>query len=126
MRVLADVDVRAASAMAVVGAAREALERFSRGQLLAPPRVSCGVGAVEYVFTVGALAGGASGFRAYRTGDNPGDQLVAVWDQDGTLTGVVAGEELGVRRTGALGAVAADLGAEAGQYQPVQWPPGLG
>lgn len=109
MRVLTDVDVRAASAAAVVDAAREALERFSGGQLLAPPRVRSEAGAVEYVFTVGALAGGASGFRAYRTGEIPGDQLVAVWDYDGTLTGVVVGEELGVRRTGALGAVAADV-----------------
>jgi ornithine cyclodeaminase len=90
------------------GAAREALERFSAGQLLAPPRVSSEVGATAYVFTVGGLTGGASGFRAYRTGGVPGDQLVAVWGQDGTLTGLVIGEELGVRRTGALGAVAAD------------------
>ena len=114
MRVLTDVDVRLATPALVVGAARGALERFSDGQLLAPPRVSCQLGAMEYVFTVGGVTARESGFRVYRTGDSPGDQLVAVWDRDGTLTGVVIGEELGVRRTGALGAVAADVLAQPG------------
>jgi Ornithine cyclodeaminase/mu-crystallin family len=109
VRVLTDADVAAASAAAVVAAAREALERFAGHQLSAPPRVSSDLGTVEYVFTVGGVAGSATGFRAYRVGDVPGDQLVAVWDQGGTLTGVVVGGELGARRTGALGAVAADV-----------------
>ena len=39
----------------------------------------------------------------------PADQLTAVWAPDGGLRGVVTGDELGARRTGALGAVAADL-----------------
>jgi ornithine cyclodeaminase/alanine dehydrogenase-like protein (mu-crystallin family) len=109
VRILTDVDVRAAPAAAVVAAAREALERFAEGQLLAPPRVMSDLGVGwGYVFTVGAQAGGVSGFRAYRVGDNPGDQMVAVWDESGTLTGVVVGDEIGARRTGALGAVAAD------------------
>lgn len=109
MRVLTDIDVRQAPPDVVIMAAREALERFARGQLVAPPRLRTDLGTVEYVFTVGAVPGAVSGFRAYRAGDNPGDQLVAVWDKDGTLTGVVAGDELGTRRTGALGAVAADV-----------------
>ena len=49
-----------------------------------------------------------TGFRAYRAGTPAGDQLVAVWEADGTLSAVVVGEQLGACRTGALGAVAAD------------------
>jgi ornithine cyclodeaminase/alanine dehydrogenase-like protein (mu-crystallin family) len=63
------------------------------------------------VVTVGGLRDGSSGFRAYRAADAEwvgGDQLVAVWDRAGALRCVVVGEELGARRTGALGAVAAD------------------
>lgn len=92
----------------VVAAAREALLQAARGELDAPPRVRTELGSLDYVFTAGALADGSSGFRAYRAGQPAGDQLVAVWDADGALTGLVVGEELGARRTGALGAVAGD------------------
>ncbi len=108
MRVLNDDDVRAAPASMVVAAAREALLQAARGELDAPPRVRTELGSLDYVFTAGALADGSSGFRAYRAGQPAGDQLVAVWDADGALTGLVVGEELGARRTGALGAVAGD------------------
>lgn len=108
MRVLTDEDVRAASAATVVAAAREALLQAGRGELAAPPRARAELGGVDYVFTTGGLADGTSGFRAYRAGQPAGDQLVAVWDADGHLMGLVVGDELGARRTGALGAVAAD------------------
>jgi hypothetical protein len=108
MLVLDDNDVRAAPASVVVDAAREALLQFGRGELIAPPRTRAELGNVDYIYTVGALADGTSGFRAYRAGQRAGDQLVAVWDPDGQLTGLVIGDELGARRTGALGAVAAD------------------
>ncbi|HEY7144098.1 MAG TPA: NAD(P)-binding domain-containing protein [Streptosporangiaceae bacterium] len=109
MRVLSDAQVRVSPPATAVAAAREALERFADGTLQAPPRLTGDLGPMQYVFTVGRLAGGVSGFRAYRSGDQPGEQLVAVWDQDGTLAGLVVGDQLGAQRTGALGAVAADV-----------------
>ncbi|MFF8372740.1 hypothetical protein ACF05W_28440 [Streptomyces lydicus] len=49
---------------------------------------------------------GVHGFRAYGTADRAGEQLVAVWDSASErLTAVVHGQELGPRRTGAIGAV---------------------
>lgn len=109
MRVLTDDDVRATSASTVVAAAREALLQVAQGVLAAPRRARIGLGELDYVFTAGGLADGTSGFRAYRSGQPAGDQLVAVWDAAGHLTGLVVGDELGARRTGALGAVAVDL-----------------
>lgn len=112
MQVLNDDDVRAAPASIAVAAAREALIQAGHGQLVAPPRIHSELGSLDYVFTAGALADGSSGFRAYRAGQPAGDQLVAVWDADGTLAGLVVGDELGARRTGALGAVAVDVLAQ--------------
>lgn len=109
MRLLTDDDVRPAPASVAVGAAREALVQFGEGAMIAPPRVRSELGALDYVYTAGALADGTSGFRAYRAGQPAGDQLVAVWDPSGELIGIVVGDELGARRTGALGAVAADV-----------------
>lgn len=108
MRIIGDEEVRAAPVAVVVDAAREALLQFGRGELAAPPRTRSELGSFDYVYTAGALADGTSGFRAYRAGQPAGDQLVAVWDSEGRLTGLVVGDELGARRTGALGAVAAD------------------
>lgn len=108
MRVLDDNDVRAVPATVVVAAAREALQQAGRGELVGPPRARADLGPLSYVFTAGMLGEGTSGFRAYRAGTPAGDQLVAVWDVAGHLTTLVVGTELGVRRTGALGAVAAD------------------
>ena len=109
MMILTDDDVCAASAAMVVAAAREALLQAGRGELTAPPRARAELGSVDYVFTVGGLSDGTSGFRAYRAGHPAGDQMVAVWNASGQLTGLVVGDELGARRTGALGAVAVDL-----------------
>ena len=54
------------------------------------------------------------GFRAYDTLVGA-EQLVAVWDtDDGRLRAVVHGDELGPRRTGAIGAVAVDAAARPG------------
>lgn len=103
MRVLTDSDVRGAPAAVVVDAAREALIQAGRGELTGPPRARSELGDVDYVYTAGALADETSGFRVYRAGHPAGDQLVAVWAADGHLAGLVVGEELGVRRTGALG-----------------------
>ncbi|RCW40729.1 ornithine cyclodeaminase/mu-crystallin family protein [Halopolyspora algeriensis] len=109
MRVLTDEDVIALSPETAVDAAREALEEFARGRLAAPPRVRAELGDVDYVYTTGGVSGDVSGFRAYRAGASEGDQLVAVWNASGRLVGTVVGEELGPRRTGALGGVAVDV-----------------
>ena len=109
MHLLTDEDVLAASATVVVAAARDALRQAGRGELATPPRTRSELGSVDYVYTAGALADGTSGFRVYRAGRPAGDQLVAGWDPGGRLIGQVVGDELGARRTGALGAVAAEV-----------------
>lgn len=95
-------------AAAAVTAARRASLEAHAGQLMSPPRLHADVGPTGYVFTAGGIRDGQRGFRAYRTGPGAGDQLVAGWQPDGRLAGVVVGDELGARRTGAPGAVAAD------------------
>lgn len=109
MHVLTDEAVVRLSPWTAVAAAREALLQLGGGRLSAPPRVRSQLDGIDYVFTVGGLADGATGFRCYRAGVPAGDQLTAVWDRAGRLIGVVVGNELGARRTGALGAVAADV-----------------
>ena len=106
--VLDDADVRRMPASVTVAAMRNAVVAAYHGRLSAPPRVSADMAELSYVFTVGALAGEVSGFRVYRTRSAEGDQLVAVWTDDGSLLGVIVGAELGARRTGALGAVSVD------------------
>ncbi|MGJ7907917.1 ornithine cyclodeaminase family protein [Actinopolyspora sp. H202] len=106
MRVLTDADVVTVDPEVAVDAAREALRRFASGELAAPPRVSAELGDLDYYYTTGGLSGGVSGFRAYRAGTPAGDQLVALWDAAGSLFGIVVGDELGARRTGALGGAA--------------------
>lgn len=113
MKVLTDEAVARLSPRSAVAAARDALRQLGEGRLSAPPRVRSQLDGVDYVFTVGALADGATGFRCYRAGEPAGDQLTAVWDCAGRLIGVVVGGELGSRRTGGLGAVAADVLARA-------------
>ena len=109
MRVLTDDDVRRVPAAEAVAAMRDALLAAHRGELASPPRLRADVGPAGYVFTVGGRPGGPTGFRVYRSGPAAGDQLVAVWQPDGHLAGLVVGDELGARRTGALGGVAADV-----------------
>ena len=107
-RLLGDEDVLGLSADAAVGAMRDAVLLAHAGRLAAPPRIRAQLDELAYVFTVGAVAGGPAGFRVYRAGAPAGDQLVAVWDAEGRLDGVIVGDELGARRTGALGAVSVD------------------
>jgi alanine dehydrogenase len=65
------------------------------------------------VFTTGGYGDGPVGFRVYGLWPGDSDQAVLVWDGDGRLIGCVVGNELGARRTGALGAAAADALARA-------------
>jgi ornithine cyclodeaminase len=113
---LNDDDVRAhLDAATAVAAVREALRAAHEGTLDAPPRVRADLGGGgDLVFTVGHLhEQGLFGFRAYAT-HGGAEQLVAVWGLDGELLTVVQGDELGARRTGAIGAVAVDAAARPG------------
>jgi ornithine cyclodeaminase len=109
MHILDDSDVRRLPARAAVTAMRACLLEADAGRLASPPRLRADLRPAAYVFTVGGQRDGPSGFRAYRTGPDAGDQLVAVWQPDGRLAGIVVGDELGARRTGALGGAAADV-----------------
>lgn len=116
MLVLNDDDVRARlDAATAVGAVRAALLAAHAGTLHAPPRVRADLGGGDLVFTAGRMdPPGVFGFRVYDTLVGA-EQLVAVWDsRDGRLQALVRGEELGARRTGAIGAVAVDVAARPG------------
>lgn len=93
-----------------MGWMREALLAEHHGELRSPPRVHTDLGGGRLVFTTGALAGKWFGYRSYDTFDvEPGEQVVVVHDAaDGTLRGIAVGNELGPRRVGAIGGVAAD------------------
>ena len=108
-RLLFDRDVAAllTPELAVAGA-RKAIVDAYRGQLHAPPRLVADVGDGELVFTAGGYPRGTRGVRVYQTQLHDSDQVVLVWNGEGLLEGCVVGIELGARRTGALGAVAAD------------------
>jgi alanine dehydrogenase len=113
---LNDDDVRARLDPATaVGAVRAVLLASHAGTLRAPPRVRADLGDGDLVFTAGRMDSlGVFGFRAYDTFAGA-DQLVAVWGrQDGRLRVLVSGDELGARRTGAIGAVAVDVAAKPG------------
>ncbi|MYW10971.1 NAD(P)-binding domain-containing protein [Streptomyces sp. SID2563] len=113
---LDDDDVRARlDAPTAVRAVRAALLAAHEGGLHAPARVHADLGGGDLVFTAGHLrTEKLFGFRAYDTLVGA-EQLVAVWGtDDGRLRAVVHGEELGPRRTGAIGAVAVDAAANPG------------
>lgn len=108
-RLLFDPDVvEALTPELAVSAARQAVLDAYQGRLQAPPRLVADVGDGELVFTAGGYPGGTRGVRVYQTRLLDSDQVVLVWNGDGHLEGCVVGIELGARRTGALGAVAAD------------------
>ncbi len=113
--VLGDDDVRRWLAPEIaVAAARSALAAAWRGDLAAPPRLHASIGGVSLAFTAGGFPGGPLGFRVYGSWPGSPDQAVLLWDGAGRLTAVIAGTELGARRTGALGGVAAGLLAPDG------------
>ncbi|WP_293913127.1 hypothetical protein [Deinococcus sp.] len=109
MNLLTDADVARFPISLALEAIRAALRLHASGQLDAPARLH----ASGLTFTVGASPQ-AFGFRVYTTRGVPhDDQLVAVWDETGRLSGVIVGAALGVLRTSLLGAVATDLLAPA-------------
>ena len=96
--------------------AGEAVDAHHRGELAAPPRIHADFGDGRLVFTAGHLRGSWFGYRSYDTFPaDPGAQLVVVHDEtSGQVRAVAIGNELGPRRTGAIGAVAADALAPPG------------
>jgi len=96
----------AADAVAWMG---EAIDAHHRGDLMAPPRVHADLGDGRLVFTTGRLCGSWFGYRSYDSFPaEPGSQLVAVHDEaSGVLRAIALGNELGPRRVGAIGGVAA-------------------
>ena len=110
-RVLTDDDVRRLlDAPTAVLWMRSALQDADRGRLVTPARVHTELGWGRLVFTTGALDGEWYGYRSYDTfPTSAGEQLVVVHDwQTGHLRGLAVGNELGPRRVGAIGGVAAD------------------
>lgn len=111
-----DDDVRARlDAVTAVEAVRAALVSHHAGMLRAPARVRADLGETNLVFTAGSVRERSLfGLRVYDTAVGA-EQLVAVWDSvTGELRALIRGEELGVRRTGAIGAVAVDAAARPG------------
>lgn len=111
VEVLTDADVRRLlTPSRAMGWMREALIAEHRGELRAPPRVHTDLGGGRLVFTTGALAGKWFGYRSYDSFDvEPGEQVVVVHHvTDGRVRGIAVGNELGPRRVGAIGGVAAD------------------
>ena len=90
--------------------AGEAVDAHHRGELVAPARSHADFGEAGLVFTAGRLRGSWFGYRSYDTfPSDPGAQVVVVHDETtGRVRAVAIGNELGPRRTGAIGAVAAD------------------
>src|ERR1035437_7804795 len=88
----------------------EAIDDHHRGLLVAPPRAHADLGDGRIVFTTGQLRGLWFGYRSYDTFQaEPGEQVVVVHGEaTGTARAIAVGNELGPRRTGPSGAVAAD------------------
>jgi ornithine cyclodeaminase/alanine dehydrogenase-like protein (mu-crystallin family) len=101
---------------AAVAAIRQALIDAERGTMAAPPRVFADLGTGRLVFTSGARTGKWFGYRSYDTfGLAPGEQVVVLHNaDDGLVTAIAVGNELGPRRTGATGGVAVDVLARPG------------
>lgn len=104
-KLLTDAEVARFPVSEAITAMRTALRLHAAGHLTAPPRLS----AAGLTFTVGATSD-AFGFRAYPNLETPlEEQLVAVWNGQGQVEGVIVGRLLGPLRTSALSAVAADV-----------------
>lgn len=117
MTLLADGDiVRHLSARDAVRWMGEAIDAHHRGDLVAPPRVRADLEGGSLTFTTGRLRGSWFGYRSYDSFPaEPGAQVVVVHGEaDGTVRAVAVGNELGPRRVGAIGGVAADSLAPAG------------
>src|SRR6266536_2011847 len=79
--------------------------RRRAGILIAPQRVAADLGPGRLVITAGARAPNWFGYRSYDPlGTDPGAQVVVIHDwRTGLVQAVAIGNELGPRRTGAIG-----------------------
>ena len=110
MRIARDADVLALPAADAVEVMRGAVADHAAGRLIAPPRSTVALGEAALTLTAGRAPGVAAGFRMYSAGAEDPTELTLVLDAQAG-PGIVLGRELGRRRTGALGGVAADLAA---------------
>jgi ornithine cyclodeaminase/alanine dehydrogenase-like protein (mu-crystallin family) len=94
----------------------EAVDAHHRGELIGPPRAHVDLGDGRLAVTAGRLRGSWFGYRSYDTlPADPGQQLVVVHDETtGEVRAIAIGNELGPRRTGAIGGMAADTLAAPG------------
>ncbi len=109
--ILSDNDIRAQlSAVDAVRWMGEAIDDHHRGDLIAPPRTHAEFEGGRIVYTAGRLRGSWFGYRSYDTFPaEPGEQIVVLHDEaTGIVRAIAVGNELGPRRSGAIGAVAAD------------------
>lgn len=106
----ADEDIRRrTSAAEAVEWMREAVLLHHAGALTAPSRLSANFDGARLVVTAGRVSGRWYGYRTYDTLPvTAGQQVVVVHDDaTGEVLAVAVGNEVGPRRTGALGGVAA-------------------
>jgi ornithine cyclodeaminase/alanine dehydrogenase-like protein (mu-crystallin family) len=108
VQILTDADVaRSCTASRAVRVMRQAIAAHADGRLAAPPRAYTQLEAGPMVYTAGALRRRVHGVRIYDYAGS--EQAVAVWNSEtGRLVALAVGDELGRRRTGAIGAVAID------------------
>jgi ornithine cyclodeaminase len=108
VQIITDADVaRSCTASRAVRVMRQAIAAHADGRLAAPPRAYTQLEAGPMVYTAGALRRRVHGVRIYDYAGS--EQAVAVWNSEtGRLVALAVGDELGRRRTGAIGAVAID------------------
>ena len=87
----------------------EAIDEHHEGRMESPARVKIDLADSQLIFTTGGLKGSWYGYRSYGFATGPSaHQVVVVHDEmSGVVRAVSVGNELGPRRTGAIGAVAA-------------------
>jgi ornithine cyclodeaminase/alanine dehydrogenase-like protein (mu-crystallin family) len=126
VQILTNADVaRSCTASRAVRVMRQAIAAHADGRLAAPPRAYTQLETGPMVYTAGALSRRVHGVRIYDYAGS--EQAVAVWNSEtGRLVALAVGDELGRRRTGAIGAVAIDAlaGPDAARSKPVVaiWP----
>jgi alanine dehydrogenase len=104
-----DDDVLAFPAAEAVAAMWEAVGAHGAGELCAPARTTIALGEASMTLTSGRLPGVASGFRLYSSAPEAPSEVTLIFQPGAEPIGIVLGKNLGRRRTGALGGVAARL-----------------
>lgn len=108
VQIITDADVaRSCTASRAVRVMRQAIAAHADGRLAAPPRAYTQLESGPMVYTAGALSRRVHGVRIYDYAGS--EQAVVLWNSEtGRLAALAVGDELGRRRTGAIGAVAID------------------